>query len=420
MTDPKIAADASHDIEEQIERPGAGNVIWLGLVSLFTDLSSAMIRPLVPLFLRGIGTPNVGIGTVEGAAESAASILRTFFGRWSDKVGKRKIFVFCGYGLSSVTKPFLALAGVWPTVLVLKFVERVGKAVRTPARDALISLSVSEEKKGSAFGFHRAMDRIGAIGGPLLAYAIIRALGITGQMTEGGVTPEAVSAIRWTFALSFIPAALALIFIPFARDAKIPTREGEDREATGLRDPAFVVFVIASVVFTLGQSSKALLVLKPEELGADIGTILLMWAFYNVFCTVSSPILGHISDLIGRAPVIIVSFFYFAIVYLFFGLASQLSHIWALFAAFGVYYGLSDGIFRAYIADLVRPEVRATAYGIYNSAVGVTTFFSSLIFMSIWGIFGSKYAFFTGAGFSMAGFLIFIADLAVRAKDGKT
>jgi len=420
MADTEMPAEAPSPAEEELSRPGAKNVVWLGFVSLFTDLSSAMIRPLIPLFLRGIGTPDAGIGTVEGAAESAASVLRTFFGRWSDKAGKRKVFVFCGYGLSSITKPFLALAVVWPVVLILKFIERVGKAVRTPARDALISLSVSKSKKGKAFGFHRAMDRIGAIGGPLLAYAIVSSAGITGQITGGGVTPEAVTAIRWTFALSFIPAVLALVFIPFAKEAELPPKGTEDRRTTGLRDPAFVVFVIASVVFTLGQSSKALLVLKPEELGADIGTILLMWAFYNVFCTISSPIFGHISDVIGRAPVIIVSFFYFALVYLFFGLANQISHIWVLFAAFGIYYGLSDGIFRAYIADLVQPEVRATAYGIYNSAIGVTTFFSSLIFMSIWGLFGSKYAFFTGAGFSMAGFLIFIADLAIRSKSRKS
>ncbi|TRZ50045.1 MAG: MFS transporter [Dehalococcoidia bacterium] len=204
------------------------NVILLGMVSLFTDLSSQMIYPLMPEFLVSIGAKKAVIGIIEGIAESTASLFRPIFGRLSDKLKKRKLFIYLGYGLSTISKPFLFFANSWTAVLFIKFFERVGKASRTPARDALISTSVSASKKGKAFGFHRAMDRIGAIGGPLIAMLILFFFD---------------NNVRLVFLLSVVPATVALFFIKFVRE----TTPGKDtsspvKKKSSLRSAPFIYF----------------------------------------------------------------------------------------------------------------------------------------------------------------------------------
>jgi MFS family permease len=380
------------------------NVFWLGMVSLFTDLSSQMIYPLVPEFLASLGVGKTIIGLIEGIAESTASLLRTVFGRWSDKVGARKAFIYAGYGLSALSRPFLYLAHSWPPVLGVRFADRVGKAVRTPARDALISTSVRPDHKGLAFGFHRAMDRLGAVGGPLLALLVFR-------LCRG--RPDGV---RIVFLVSVIPGLLALAFVPFARETAQRVRKNEAKRSSGLRTPAFLVFLVASIIFTLGCASDALLILKAREVGLSVALIPAIWVVYNIVCTISSPVFGFLSDRRGRPPVLVASFIYYAVIYLLFGLASELWQVWALFAAYGVYYGLSDGVLRAYIADLVEPEYRATAYGIFNTGIGLALIPASVIFGAVWDAFGSRWAFFVAAGFSLLGFLIFLVSLAYRPR----
>ncbi len=380
------------------------NVFFLGLVSLFTDLSSQMIYPLIPEFLVGLGASKTIIGLIEGVAESTASLLRTVFGRWSDKVRKRKAFIYAGYGLSAVSKPFLYLATCWPPVLGVRFADRVGKAARTPARDALISTSVAADKKGRAFGFHRAMDRLGGIGGPLLALLLLH------------LFSAREDKVRLVFLFSFVPAVVALTFIPFVRETARRVRTEGPGKRTGLGSRAFVLFVISSIVFTLGNSSNVFLILKAREAGLSVAMIPVIWAFYNVFCSVSSPIFGSLSDRIGRVPVIIVSFVYYSIVYVLFGLSVGLWAVWVLFGAYGIYYGLSAGIFRAYIADLVEPDFRATAYGIFNTGIGLALVPASIIFGAVWDAFGSNWAFFVSAGFSMVGFAIFLTGLTIKVR----
>ncbi len=380
------------------------NVFYLGLVSLFTDLSSQMIYPLVPAFLAGMGVSNTIIGVIEGVAESTASLLRTVFGRWSDRLGQRKLFIFIGYGLSAVSKPFLYLANSWPTVLAVRFSDRVGKAVRTPARDALISTSVSVKRKGLAFGFHRAMDRTGAIGGPLLAMLVL-------HLFAGRADKE-----RLVFLFSVIPALLALVFILFAKETAAQVRTQDAGRVSGMGSPAFIVFLVASIFFSLGNASNAFLILKAREAGLSMALVPGIWVFYNIFCTVSSPVFGSLSDRVGRAPVIMVSFIYYAVVYALFGISQSLWQVWALFGAYGIYYGLSEGVFRAYIADLVQPQYRATAYGIFNTGIGLALVPASIIFGAIWDAFGSRWAFFTSAGFSLLGFVIFMASLMINSR----
>ena len=403
MTEDQPSELPSQPGEAETNGLGKRNVFYLGMVSLFTDLSSQMILFLVPLFLNLLGVSMAAIGVVEGVAESVATLLRTVFGRASDRLGKRKIFIYFGYGVSALTKPFFWFVTGWPLAFVLRFTERVGKAARTPARDAL--LSVSGKKKGRTFGFHRAMDRLGAVGGPLLALLVYRL--VTGH-AEIGETEASLRGLRMVFLASFIPAILALVFIPFAREVKRLVKKGEGHASTGLREKPFIMFLVAIIVFTLGNSSNGFLLLKAKEAGVTFTQIFLLWSFYNVFCAVSSPIFGHLSDVIGRTPVIVASFVVYAIVYLLFGFASLSWHVWALFAAYGLYYGLSNGVFRAYVADLVSEDARATAYGIMQTGLGLTLIPASILFGVIWDTWGSRYAFMVSAGFAMLGFLVFL------------
>ncbi len=316
---------------------------------------------------------------------------------------KRKLFIFLGYGFSAVSKPFLYIANTWTTVLAVKFADRVGKAARTPARDALISTSVDSSVKGKAFGFHRAMDRIGAIGGPLLAMLV---LGLSNYN------------IRLVFLFSVIPGVLALFFIQFAKETAYNAYNGRKEESNkkrgDLRNTPFIIFLISIIIFQLGNSSNAFLILKARETGLAVTLIPVIWIVYNGVCTLASPIFGSLSDRIGRKPVIVISFIYYAVIYSLFGFAEKIWMVWVLFGAYGIYYGLSDGIFRAYIADLVDAENRASAYGIFNTGIGLALFPASLIMGSIWDSFGSKWAFIAAAGLSLVGFLIFIISLFLR------
>jgi MFS family permease len=372
------------------------NVFWLGMVSLFTDLSSQMIYPLMPEFLSVLGASKSVIGIIEGLAEGAASLLRTVFGRWSDRLGRRKVFVYLGYGISALSKPVLCVATLWPHVLGVRLADRLGKAMRTPSRDALISTSVGPDARGRAFGFHRAMDRIGAIGGPLLALLVLRFF------------TDRDHGLRMVFLLSAVPALLALVFIRFTRESAVtPKRQDRSSAPQGLRNPAFVVFLVAAVVFTLGNASNAFLILKAREVGLSVALIPAYWITYNAACTVSSPVFGHLSDKVGRTPVLAASFLYSSFLYLFFGLSDRLETTWILIAAYGVYYGLSEGVIRAYIADLVEPGERATAYGIFNTAVGLALVAASILFGAVWDGFGSRAAFLLSSALGFLGFTIF-------------
>ena len=407
---------------------GTRNVLFTGLVSLFTDLSSEMIYPLVPAFLRAMGVSMTTIGVIEGVAESTASLLRTVTGRLSDKLGKQKAFMLVGYGLSTFSKPFLFLATGWPMVLGVRFADRVGKAIRTPARDALLSTSVDGARKGWAFGVHRGMDRLGAVGGPLLALLVLhlfKNVDVPSLAPAGTGLPARLARhlcmlggnkVRLVFLFSFIPAALALAFIPFTREAARAARASSGARRSGLGSPAFVLFLVASIVFTLGNSSNAFLILKAREAALPVTMIPVIWVVYNITCTISSPIFGTLSDRVGRAPVIAVSFIYYAIIYALFGFTQSLSGVWTLFAAYGLYYGLSEGVFRAYIADLVAADYRATAYGVFNTGVGLALVPASVIFGAVWDAFGSKWAFLMSAAFSLVGFVIFLWGLTAARR----
>ncbi len=367
------------------------NVFFLGLVSFFTDTSSEMIRPLLPIFLSSVlGVNKVFIGVIEGIAESTASILKLFSGWVSDRIGKRKALVLAGYGFSAVSKPFFAAATSGWHVLLVRFADRVGKGVRTSPRDAIIADSTSEEERGRSFGFHRSLDTAGAIAGPLLAFLIL---------------PVLKGNLRLVFLASFVPAFLAVLVIIFFVRERRPPEGGVPRSlALSLRSMSrpFKIFIVIAVVFTLGNSSDAFLILRAQDLGVSTKLIPILWLLFNGIYSLSAGPSGILSDRIGRRKIIIYGFFIYSLAYFGFAFAGAPVHIWGLFALYGVYYGLADGAFRAYVADLAPSDLRATAYGVYHTSVGITAFPASVIMGVLWQAMGAVAAFSFGAILALA------------------
>jgi MFS family permease len=369
------------------------NIFLLGLVSFLTDVSSDMIYPLLPLFLSDVlGASKLFIGLIEGIAESTASILKIFSGWLSDRLGKRKILVVVGYSLSALGKPILSLVTAGWQVLSLRFLDRFGKGVRTSPRDALIAESSKEARRGLSFGFHRAMDSGGAVVGPLLAFLFLPLVNVN---------------YRALFLIASVPAFLSVLLLVLFVKEKGKVRE----KISGLTklfqfSPKFKVFVLGVTVFTLGNSSDAFLFLRAKGLNIDVIHIPVLWLVLNLVYTLVSLPAGWLSDRIGRKDLILSGLFVYALVYLGFGFATQSRHIWFLFALYGFYYGLANGTMRAYVADLVGEEKRATAFGIYHGAVGITALPASLIFGWLWQSAGVSFAFCFGAGLSLIAFLV--------------
>jgi MFS family permease len=380
----------------------SGNVVTLGLVSLFQDISSEMIYPLLPLFLANVlGADKAVIGLIEGVAESTASLLKVFSGWLSDRSGRRKAWAVGGYTLSALVKPAIALATTWPFVLVVRFLDRLGKGVRTAPRDALLAASTPAESRGRAFGLHRAMDTSGAILGPLLAFALL---------------PVFSGDYRPVFALTLIPGLISVALLVFlVRERQVGRSEGE---RPGLRlslapfDRSFRLFLLAVVVFSLGNSSDAFLLLRADATGVPGVQIPLLWLVFNVVYTLASIPAGALSDRIGRRAVIIGGYAVFALVYLGFAGARVAWQIWLLFATYGLYYGLTDGVQRAYAADLVPAHLRGTAFGLYHTLTGLALFPASLIAGWLWQTVGVPAPFIYGA--TMSGLAVTIFLLALR------
>ncbi|MCD6393256.1 MAG: MFS transporter [Planctomycetes bacterium] len=350
-------------------------------------MSSQMIYPLLPIFLTSVlGVGVAFVGLLEGIAESTASILKVFSGWYSDRLKKRKPIIFAGYGLSTIGKPFLYLATAGWHVLLVRFVDRAGKGIRTSPRDALIAGSCSADERGRAFGVQRAMDRTGAFLGPLIAFAIL---------------PLFNNNMRMVFLLAFFPALIAVLVIIFLVKDKSQSRDLPEKKphASGGRvNKDFKKFVVILAVFTLGNSSDAFLILRAKDLGLKVALIPILWLMYNFVCSVSAVPFGHLSDKIGRKKTTLLGFGVYGCVYLGFALSNTQALIWLFMAIYGVHYGLSEGVLRAYVADLVEDEsVMATAYGIYHTVIGICMLPASLIMGILWQQFGPTVAFAFGA-----------------------
>jgi MFS family permease len=371
------------------------NVLALAAVSFFTDASSEMIYPLLPLFLTvTLGASAAFVGAIEGAADSVSALLKLASGWLSDRTRRRKPLVVAGYALASAVRPLVAIAQTGAHVLLIRVTDRVGKGIRGAPRDALIADSVDPALRGRAFGFHRAADHAGAVIGPLIVYVLMS------QMAIG---------VRTIFWLAAIPAAIAVIVLiigvretppaPPARPASPgPSTPAAPAAPLGTR---FFAYLAVLLLFTLGNSTDAFLLLRATELGVGAALLPVLWAMLHLVKSVSSTPGGILSDRRGRKPVIVAGWMVYALVYLMFGHATDAWHVWALFAVYGVYFGLTEGVERALVADIVPAARRGAAFGWYNLAIGLGALPASVIFGTIYDRFGALTAFSVGAGAAM-------------------
>ena len=362
------------------------NVRNLGWVSFFNDVSSEMIYPLLPLFLTQVlGAGVLFVGLIEGIAESVSSFLKLFSGWLSDRFQKRKGIILFGYSLASITRPFVGLATSAFHILFLRFFDRVGKGVRASPRDALLSQSCKEEERGKAFGFQRAMDHAGAMVGPLITSLLMLVL---------------TKDLRVIFCLSAIPALFCLLIL-FRGVTDVTRNRTPTSPALKLHwnkwDKKFKYFLLIITLFTLGNSSDAFLLLRAKDLGIDIVSIPILWFVLHFSKTIFSIPGGSLSDRIGRRSVMILAWTVYGLVYLGFAFASKAYHIWLLFFIYGLFFGLSEGTERAWVADLVEESKRGTAYGVYHFFIGMATLPASLLMGLLWKTIGVQWAFSFGA-----------------------
>jgi MFS family permease len=374
-------------------------VVALGVVSLLTDLSSEMIYPLLPVFLTTVlAAGPQALGLIEGVAESTASLFKVASGVWSDRVRHRKPLVVAGYSLAGAVRPLIGLATAWPMVLGLRFVDRVGKGLRTSPRDALVADATPPARRGEAFGLQRAMDHAGAVAGPLVAAAL---LGL------GGVP------LRVVFLLAVIPAiAVVVVLLAWVKEGPRHIQPSRGRIFTTWRDlgrPLHVVLA-ALLLFTLGNSTDAFLLLRLSQAGVSIAAVAVVWSAFHVVKMTSAYACGRISDRLGRRPMVIAGWAFYAAVYLAFGVAQSRNAVIAIFLLYGLYYGLTEPVERAWVADLVPERLRGTAFGLYHGVIGLAALPASLLFGALWQHFGASVAFFSGAALAAAAsVLLFLA-----------
>jgi MFS family permease len=386
------------------------NVWVVTITSFLTDISSEMIFNLVPLFLSNVlNTGTAVIGLIDGVAETTASMMKIYSGALSDKLGKRKWLTVLGYSLSTLAKPFLYFAQTWHWVLGVRFADRMGKGIRTAPRDALVAGSIDERKRGLAFGLHRAGDTAGAFVGLLIATLII-------WWTQAGDAQLLERTFQTLIFASIIPAVLAVLVLALgARDIPSAGHAGAPSLSLKGMDKNFKLFMLVLVLFTLGNSSDAFIILRSQERGLNLLQIMGMLLTFNlIYASLAGP-LGALSDKVGRRKLIIVGWLTYGLVYLGFALSHTGWQIWALFGIYGIYYASTDGVAKAFIADLVPDNRRGTAYGLYNATIGLMALPASVVAGLLWqgafgwGGFGPTAPFLFGAGLAlMAGVLFWI------------
>ena len=386
----------------------SGNVFALSLVSLFNDTSSEIIYPLLPAFLAlTLGASPFAIGVIEGFAESVAAFLKLFSGYFSDKFNSRKLPVFVGYSLAGIVRPILAFATSWPQVLFVRLTDRVGKGIRGAPRDALIAGSVAPEKRGLAFGFNRAADHLGAVFGPICASVLLFLL---------ADNPSQPSARDYSqvFLFASAPVILGLFVIAFfVKEEPRPTDvDSNSKIKLSLNefDGNFKRFLVVIALFTLSNSTDAFLLLRAEQSGVAVAVLPLLWMALHFSKVVFSLIGGDLSDKFGRKTLIFTGWVIYAFVYAGFAFVTESWQAWALFIIYGAYFGLTEGVEKAFVADLVgAPEKRGTAFGFYNLAFSITVFPASLIFGALWTYLGAQYAFLISASISIAAAVLLLS-----------
>jgi MFS family permease len=365
----------------------------LGWVSLLADLSSEIVYPLFPLFVTSVlGAPVALLGLIEGIAEATASVTKYPFGQAADYTGRHRPFVLGGYGLAAAGKVLLAVSFVWPVALAGRFVDRLGKGMRTASRDDLIAVRTSPGQQGLAFGLHRSMDTLGAVAGPLVALALV----------------ELQVPMRWIFAIAVVPAVLSVVVI--LRRVKEHRAEPR-RQAFRLSlpaSPAFRWLLAGSLLFAVGNSSDMFILLKAKDAGLSTSLVILLYVLYNVVYAGASLPLGGLSDRVGQYRVVLAGYALFAAVYLGFAAAGSGWALAALFAAYGLYIAATEGTSKALVGRAVPSGQRASALGLYATATGLAGFAASTVGGLLWSAFGAWATFAYGAAAALAAALLML------------
>lgn len=395
------------------------NVFWAGVTSFLMDVSSEMIYSLVPIFLSSVlGINKSLIGLIEGIAEATASLVKMFSGWFSDHIGRRKPLMLFGYGISTLSRPVLALSTGWGMVLGARFIDRFGKGVRTAPRDAIIADSAPRHQLGRSFGFHRAMDQFGAVVGPAIAFVVL------------ALHPGQYRMVFW---ISMIPGVLCVAVIwLFIREKRKP-RPAAAVAAAGagsgaapgnglatatppagtlwerlgrLRGP-LLSYLLVTAVFYLGNSSDVFLILRAQDLGVAVVLIPILYLVFNfVYSALSIPA-GLLADRVGRRKVALMGFAVFAVTYAWMALAASAAAAWGVFILYGVYMGISDGNGRALLGEFSTGERRGTAFGAYHMVVGLAALPASIIAGLLYDNVSPSAPFWVGAaGAVLAGILM--------------
>lgn len=363
-------------------------VIVLGVVSFLTDTASDMIYPLLPVFLvQYLGAGQFLIGLIEGLAESASAFFNLFSGVWSDRVRDRSKLVLGGYALSSLSKPLMALAWSPWVVLFVRFFDRIGKGLRISARDALIADAVESSLRGKAYGFHRSFNHAGAIAGPLIATVLLMWF---------------ISDLRSLFAVAAVPGLAAVALIFWKVREILPAERPLAKAGFHFRFPRgkLGIYLMIHFLFVLGCSSDAFILLRANELGMPVALLPVAWIVLHAVKLVTTYPLGILSDCVGHRRLILTGWIVYTAVYFVFAFASEAWHAWLLFAVYGFFYGLTEGIEPAILAEYAPVHRRGQAFGWYYFMIGIGVLPANLVFGFVWQVFGPKTAFLMSSGIS--------------------
>ncbi len=409
------------------------SVFFLGLVSFFNDIAAEMVYPIVPIFLTSVvHAPVTIVGLIEGIAEGTASIGKFIFGFLSDKIHKRKVFVVGGYGFSSISKLLIAVSTGWPFVLFARFIDRLGKGVRTGARDSILLQNTTAKNKGFIFGFHRAFDSAGAVLGPILALFLMNILH---------------EDLRTIFFIAFIPSFIGvLLLIIFVKEKRKDTSDGgrlipmtigrshdssevEELENPPIRlmrpisqmsenlylqamngwhsfNPSLKLFFLINIIFAIGNSSDAFLILRAKDLGLTTTLAVAAYMLFNLSQTIFATPLGQLADRIGARRVFAIGLLIFSMVYFLFGIINNSAMLWFLFPIYGLYIAATDGVSKAYIGEFISEKESGTYFGLYQTGIAVAGFFASLIGGILWSQSQPSATFFYGSFMAFIAFII--------------
>lgn len=381
------------------------NIFFVGLTSFFTDTSAKMVYSVMPLFLMSLGATKTTISLIEGIAESTASLLKALSGFWSDKIGKNKPFMIIGYGLTAIMTPLYAIVRFPIQVLYFRFIERVGKGVRTAPRDSLISSSVENKEAGKSFGFHKAMDNSGAILGPLIAFVLLYFFPLN---------------YHNIFIIASIPAVIGVLsIILFVKENSIKSKSGKPKVSLKLLPKKFYFFLAIVFVFALGNSTDALLLVKTSETGIKDSYIPFIYMIFNVVSVIFAIPVGKMSDKRGREKFIIAGFLIYSLVYFMFGKYNDIRIYIMLFVLYGLYSTLTDGSQKAMISDITGKELKGTAYGIYHAVLGIALLPASLIAGLLYDKVNSGAPFYFGSAMALLAALMMIVFALYNKKNNK-